>query len=82
MPRFQVLSEAQWSLIAELLPRPTGESGPKFSDVRTMIEGIVYRYRAGVAWRDLPEVYGPWQTMWPGIDARPMTAPTTASTRN
>lgn len=64
MPRFQVLSDAQWSLIAELLPRPTGKPGRKFSDARTMIEGIVYRYRTGIAWRDLPEVYGPWQTVW------------------
>ena len=29
-----------------------------------MVEGIVYRYRTGIARRDLPEVYGPWQTVW------------------
>jgi putative transposase len=29
-----------------------------------MIEGIVYRYRTGIAWRDLPDVFGPWQTVW------------------
>ena len=29
-----------------------------------MIEGIIYRYRCGIAWRDLPEVFGPWQTAW------------------
>lgn len=29
-----------------------------------MVEGIVYRYRTGIAWRDLPEVFGPWQTVW------------------
>lgn len=28
-----------------------------------MVEGIVYRYRCGIAWRDLPEVFGPWQTV-------------------
>lgn len=28
------------------------------------MEGIIYRYRCGIAWRDLPEVYGPWQTVW------------------
>ncbi|MCT1879328.1 IS5 family transposase [Kocuria rhizophila] len=64
MSRFQVLSDAQWSLIKELLPRPTGKPGRKFSDARTMVEGIIYRYRTGIAWRDLPEVYGPWQTVW------------------
>jgi putative transposase len=29
-----------------------------------MIEGIIYRYRCGIAWRDLPGVFGPWQTVW------------------
>ena len=29
-----------------------------------MIEGIVYRYRCGIAWRDLPADFGPWQTVW------------------
>lgn len=29
-----------------------------------MVEGIVYRYRCGIAWRDLPPVFGPWQTVW------------------
>lgn len=29
-----------------------------------MVEGIVYRYRTGVAWRDLPAEFGPWQTVW------------------
>ena len=62
--RFQVLSDAQWSLIEEMLPRPTGRPGRRFSDARTMVEGIVYRYRTGIAWRDLPEVFGPWQTVW------------------
>lgn len=30
----------------------------------SMVEGIVYRYRCGIVWRDLPEVFGPWQTVW------------------
>ena len=64
MSRFQVLSDAQWSLIEEVLPRPTGRKGRPFADARLMVEGIVYRYRTGIAWRDLPEVFGPWQTVW------------------
>jgi len=62
--RFQMLSDAQWSLIEEMLPRPTGRKGRPFSDARLMVEGIIYRYRCGIAWRDLPEVFGPWQTVW------------------
>ncbi len=64
MSRFQVLSDAQWVLIEGLLPRPTGRKGRPFADARTMVEAIVYRYRTGIAWRDLPTVFGPWQTAW------------------
>lgn len=33
-------------------------------DSRQVVEGIIYRYRCGIAWRDLPEEFGPWQTAW------------------
>ena len=29
-----------------------------------MVEAIIYRLRTGVAWRDLPDSFGPWQTIW------------------
>ena len=59
-----MLSDAQWELIAPMLPTRTGRQGRPFSDARTMVEAIINRYRCGIAWRDLPEVYGPWQTVW------------------
>ncbi len=64
MSRFQVLSDAQWELIADQLPKPTGRKGRPFADARLMVEGIIYRYRCGIAWRDLPEIFGAWQTVW------------------
>jgi transposase len=38
--------------------------GRPFRDHRQVLEGIVFRYRTGCAWRDLPEEFGPWQTVW------------------
>ena len=64
MSRFQSLSGAQWALIEDLLPVRTGKRGRPFRDARQMMEGIIYRYRCGIAWRDVPEVFGPWQTIW------------------
>ena len=29
-----------------------------------VFEGIVWRYRTGSPWRDVPEWFGPWQTLW------------------
>jgi transposase len=64
MSRFQVLSDGQWALIEDLLPVRTGKRGRPFQDARSMVEGIIYRYRCGIAWRDVPEVFGPWQSIW------------------
>jgi transposase len=58
------LSDAQWERISELLPSSNGLVGRPFRDHRQVVEGIVYRYRTGIAWRDLPEEFGPWQTVW------------------
>ena len=62
--RFQLLSDDQWALIEDLLPARTGKQGRPFSDARTMVEGIIYRYRCGIAWQDVQAVFGPWQTIW------------------
>jgi hypothetical protein len=40
------------------MPQAKGQSGP-WRDHRQVVEGIVFRYRTGVAWRDLPERFGP-----------------------
>jgi transposase len=64
MSRSAVLTDAQWSRIEPLMPSSDGVRGRPFRDHRQVIEGIVYRLRTGVAWRDLPESFGPWQTVW------------------
>jgi transposase len=46
-----------------LMPQVSGRSRP-YRDRRQVVEGIVYRYRCGVAWRDVPDRFGPWQTVW------------------
>ena len=48
MSRFQLLSDAQWKLIEDLLPVRTGKKGRPFRDARQMVEGIIYRYRCGI----------------------------------
>lgn len=64
MSRSAVLSEAQWSRIEPLMPSSDGLRGRPFRDHRQVIEAIIYRLRTGIAWRDLPEAFGPWQTAW------------------
>jgi transposase len=51
--------------IEPLLPSSAGKVGRPFGDHRTVAEGIAYRYRTDIPWRDLPrEQFGPWQTVW------------------
>ncbi|WP_443078469.1 IS5 family transposase [Streptomyces sp. NBC_01723] len=56
------LTDAEWELLAPLIPRAaTGR--PRVSD-RQVINGMVYKIRTGISWRDLPERYGPWKTVY------------------
>lgn len=41
-----------------------GLPGGQWSDHRTVINGVLFRARTGVPWPDLPERYGPWQTVY------------------
>ncbi|MFH5823540.1 transposase [Georgenia sp. AZ-5] len=47
-----------------MVPPSLGRRGRPFRDHRPVVEGILYRYRAGIPWRDLPERFRPWQTVW------------------
>ncbi len=64
MTRTAVLAEADWERLEPLLPSSDGVRGRPFRDHRQVLEGIVFRYRTGCAWRDLPAEFGPWQTVW------------------
>ena len=64
MTRGAVLSDDMWARIEPLLPPVKGAMGRPMRAHRPLVEGIVFRYRAGIAWRDLPAEFGPWQTVW------------------
>lgn len=64
MSRSSVLTDSQWARIQPVLPSSAGRAGRPFRDDRRVVEGITYRYRCGIAWRDVPAEFGPWQTLW------------------
>lgn len=55
------LTDQDWELLAPLMPRAAA-GRPRAAD-RQVVNGMVYKIRAGVFWRDLPERYGPWKTV-------------------
>ena len=56
--RRYALRDDQWELIKDLLPGREGHVGVTAKDNRLFVEAVLYRYRAGIPWRDLPERFG------------------------
>jgi transposase len=54
------LRDDQWACIEDLLPGRDGTVGVSARDNRLFVEAVLYRYRTGVSWRDLPERFGHW----------------------
>ena len=57
------LRDDQWDRIQNLLPGRPGAVGVTASDNRLFVETVLYRYRAGIPWRDLPERFGDWKNV-------------------
>ena len=64
MPRSQ-LTDEQFALIRPLLPpEMSGKAGRPFLPHRRILGGIFWILRTGAPWRDLPEAYGNWSTVY------------------
>ncbi|MGW3606397.1 IS5 family transposase [Micromonospora sp. NPDC005161] len=58
------LTDAQWAALQPLLPKGKKPGRPPKWSKRQLIDGIRWRARVGSPWRDVPECYGPWQTVY------------------
>ena len=63
MTRRYALSDAHWLRIKDLLPGQAGQSGATARDNRLFVDAVLYRYRAGIPWRDLPERFGDFRVV-------------------
>ncbi|OUL65776.1 transposase [Acetobacter senegalensis] len=57
------LSESQWERIKDFLPGREGHVGGTAADNRLFVEAVLYRYCAGIPWRDLPVRFGDWKNV-------------------
>lgn len=57
------LRDEQWKKIENLLPGRKETVGVTAKDNRLFVEAVLYRYRAGIAWRDLPERFGDFRVI-------------------
>jgi transposase len=58
------LTDGQWEAVEPLIPRKRARTGRPPEDPREMLDGILWVLRTGAPWRDLPERFGPWQTVY------------------
>jgi transposase len=61
--RRYALRDDQWDRIKDGLPGSEGSVGVTAADNRLFVEAVLYRYRAGIPWRDLPERFGDWKNI-------------------
>jgi transposase len=62
--RRYAIRDDQWDRIKEFLPGREGHVGGTAADNRLFVDAVLYRYRAGVPWRDLPERFGDWKIVY------------------
>lgn len=59
------LTDEQWLLLVPHLPASTaGKAGRPWAEHRRVVNAVLWRTRAGCAWRDVPGEYGPWKTIY------------------
>ena len=63
MKRHQ-LTDEQWELLKPLIRHKVARTGRPPKEPRLMLNGIFWILGTGAPWRDLPERFGPWQTVY------------------
>ena len=58
------LTDAQWAVLEPLLPRGKKPGRRRIYTRRQLIDGIRWRVRTGVPWRDVPDRHGPWPSVY------------------
>ena len=61
--RRHALTDEEWTRLKPVVPKPKRGPQARRGD-RLFIDAVVYRARTGVLWRDLPERFGPWKTVY------------------
>lgn len=59
-----VLRDDQWERVAPLLPGKPSDPGVTARDNRLFLEGVLWIARTGSPWRDMPEAFGNWNSVW------------------
>lgn len=64
MLRDGVITDDLWDVLEPVMPQDAGRPGRPWNDHRLTLEAIIWRFRTGSPWRDLPETFGAYQSVW------------------
>jgi transposase len=62
------ISDDRWERIKDLLPGQPGDPGVTAKDNRLFVNAVLWIAKTGAPWRDLPERFGPWGSVWKRFD--------------
>lgn len=68
MAQRHALTDDQWDRIKDLVPGKAGDRGRSGKNNRLFIDAVLYVLKTGVPWRDLPERFGNWNSVWRRFD--------------
>jgi putative transposase len=58
------LSDQEWAILEPLIPPAKPGGRPRTTDIRAVINALLYLDRTGGQWRALPHDFPPWSTVW------------------
>jgi transposase len=67
MRRHEIKDE-DWERIRDLLPGQAGQPGVNAKDNRLFLNAVLWIAKTGAPWRDLPERFGNWNSVWRRFD--------------
>ena len=67
LPR-HAISDEHWDRIKDFLPGQKGDPGVTAKDNRLFVDAVWWIAKTGAQWRDLPERFGKWSSVWKRFD--------------
>lgn len=61
------LDDASWEMIEDFIAQDQETGRPRSND-RLMLNGVLWVMCSGAAWRNMPERFGPWSTVYNGFE--------------
>ncbi len=59
-----LMTDEEWAIVEPFLTTPCSRGGRPPANHRRVLDGILWICRTGAPWRDLPEAFGNWNSVW------------------